>query len=183
MYWVSHQADWLEAILLAKKEAQFLKHTTFFVLYSSSLEHSRSWKAGFWWEQATQMTNGSLTSHSINQTDLVKETPSQISNYWKMFQEALDLNTQSLGDLNQSLANPTRNLIVTEGDQRDKQIQRHQRPGSCISEKEPLWKIEKGSENNLLAPIKFYSGKHTLGQLQSSVKALDKLIMHHLHRQ
>lgn len=78
-----------------------------------------------------------------------------------MFQEALNLNIQRLGDLNQRLTNPTRNLIITKGDQRDKQTQKHHRAGSYISEKNPLSEIEKGSENVLLASIKYGGGKHT----------------------
>jgi hypothetical protein len=38
-------------------------------------------------------------------------------------------------DLNQSLTNPTRSLIITKRDQRPKQIPKHHRTGSHISEK------------------------------------------------
>ena len=62
-----------------------------------------------------------------------------------MFQEAFNLNIQRLGDLNQRLTNPTRNLIITKRDQRDKQIQKHHKAASYISEKKPLSKIERGS--------------------------------------
>lgn len=90
-----------------------------------------------------------------------QRAPCQISNYWEMFQEALKPEYPKTGELESELTNPTRNLIITQGDQRDKQTQKHHRAGSCISEKNPLSETEMGSENILLASIKYDGGKHT----------------------
>lgn len=46
------------------------------------------------------MTHGSLTSHLINQGDLVKEPQAQSPITGEMLQEVRTLNTQCLGDLN-----------------------------------------------------------------------------------
>ena len=134
---------WLNKKYTLKNQTK--PNRTVFLLHSHSLDCSPPGKEGFWCDKATPMTNGSLTSHSINESGLVRETPSQISNYWDVFQEALNLNIQRLGDVNQRLANPTRNLIITKREQRDKQMQKHHKAGSYSSEKKALSSIEEES--------------------------------------